>query len=231
MRRRSALVGVMATLGAIGSAFTVVGPAWGQDSPLTSAPASSQAAPEASPSTTMAATPILTSTTMAATPAVPPTAPASGAARTAVAALPVAVAPEVPLVVAAAASGLPAQTVSCADFTSQEEAQAALDADPRDPNGLDGDGDGEACDDLPRRGGVAGGPAGGGAQTPATTATTRAQTTTTQARSTAATGSSTPRMATTGRNTLSHAGLGAGSLILGVLLVRQAKRRREAATC
>ena len=228
MRRGSWLVGVMATLGAIGPAFTGVGPAWGQDSP----PASNQAAPEASPSTTMAATPILTSTTMAATPAVPPSAPASGAARTAVAALPAAVAPEVPLVAAAAVSGLPAQTVSCADFTYQEEAQAALDADPRDPNGLDGDGDGVACDDLPRRGGVAGGPAGGGAQTPGTTATTGApaQTTTTQARSTAATGSSTPRMATTGRNTLSQAGLGAGSLLLGVLLVRQAKRRRQAAT-
>lgn len=41
--------------------------------------------------------------------------------------------------------------VSCDDFTYQEEAQAVFDADPSDPNRLDGDGDGTACDDLPLR--------------------------------------------------------------------------------
>ena len=38
--------------------------------------------------------------------------------------------------------------LSCADFTSQAEVQAALDADPSDPNGLDADGDGVACNEL-----------------------------------------------------------------------------------
>ena len=37
-----------------------------------------------------------------------------------------------------------------ADFGFQEEAQAVLEADPSDPNGLDGDdGDGIACENLP----------------------------------------------------------------------------------
>ena len=33
----------------------------------------------------------------------------------------------------------------CSDYASQLEAQAVLDGDPSDPNGLDGDGDGVAC--------------------------------------------------------------------------------------
>ncbi len=40
---------------------------------------------------------------------------------------------------------------SCASFTYQEDAQAALDSDPTDPAGLDADGDGFACDSLPKR--------------------------------------------------------------------------------
>jgi hypothetical protein len=36
-------------------------------------------------------------------------------------------------------------------FGYQDEAQAVLDADPTDPNGLDGDGNGIACEDLPIR--------------------------------------------------------------------------------
>jgi len=36
--------------------------------------------------------------------------------------------------------------LDCSDFGSQAEAQAALDADPSDPNGLDAEGDGEACE-------------------------------------------------------------------------------------
>lgn len=45
-----------------------------------------------------------------------------------------------------------AQTdLNCDDFSSQEEAQAVLDADPSDPHGLDGnDDDGLACEGLPR---------------------------------------------------------------------------------
>ena len=38
--------------------------------------------------------------------------------------------------------------LDCADFGSREEAQAALDADPTDPSGLDADGDGLACEEL-----------------------------------------------------------------------------------
>ena len=41
--------------------------------------------------------------------------------------------------------------LDCADFAFQEDAQAVLDADPSDPNGLDGDNDGIACEDLPHR--------------------------------------------------------------------------------
>lgn len=41
---------------------------------------------------------------------------------------------------------------NCSDFTYQEEAQAVYDADPSDPNGLDGnDNDGIACESLPHR--------------------------------------------------------------------------------
>ncbi len=36
--------------------------------------------------------------------------------------------------------------LDCADFSSQAEAQAEFDADPTDPNGLDADSDGEACE-------------------------------------------------------------------------------------
>ncbi len=38
---------------------------------------------------------------------------------------------------------------NCSDFGSQAEAQAVLSADPSDPNGLDGDNDGVACESLP----------------------------------------------------------------------------------
>lgn len=39
-----------------------------------------------------------------------------------------------------------AADLDCGDFASREEAQAALDADPSDPNRLDGDDDGIACE-------------------------------------------------------------------------------------
>lgn len=44
---------------------------------------------------------------------------------------------------------LPMGDVDCSDFTTQEEAQAVLDANPNDPNYLDGEGDGVACESLP----------------------------------------------------------------------------------
>jgi micrococcal nuclease len=40
-------------------------------------------------------------------------------------------------------------TYDCSDFATQEEAQAVFDADPSDPNGLDSDGDGVVCEELP----------------------------------------------------------------------------------
>lgn len=45
-----------------------------------------------------------------------------------------------------AASPALAQDLDCGSFGSQAEAQAALDADPSDPNLLDSDGDGIACE-------------------------------------------------------------------------------------
>lgn len=51
----------------------------------------------------------------------------------------------------------------CADFDTQEEAQAEYDSDPSDPSGLDADSDGEACEELGSGdGGGTGGGTGGG---------------------------------------------------------------------
>lgn len=41
--------------------------------------------------------------------------------------------------------------LNCRDFTYQEEAQAVYDADESDPNELDGNDDGIACESLPHR--------------------------------------------------------------------------------
>ena len=41
--------------------------------------------------------------------------------------------------------------MDCGDFTDQEDAQAVLDQDHSDPNRLDNDDDGEACETLPHR--------------------------------------------------------------------------------
>ena len=40
------------------------------------------------------------------------------------------------------------QDLDCADFATQAEAQAEFDAEPSDPNGLDADDDGIACEEL-----------------------------------------------------------------------------------
>ena len=49
------------------------------------------------------------------------------------------------------ASTVSAQSVEldCVDFATQWEAQAVYDQNPSDPNELDGDEDGEACEALP----------------------------------------------------------------------------------
>lgn len=44
---------------------------------------------------------------------------------------------------------LPPGDLDCADFATQQEAQQTLDADPSDPYGLDGEGDGIPCESLP----------------------------------------------------------------------------------
>jgi competence protein ComEC len=43
----------------------------------------------------------------------------------------------------------PTGDLDCADFATQEEALAVLEANPSDPNYLDGEGDGIACESLP----------------------------------------------------------------------------------
>jgi hypothetical protein len=45
--------------------------------------------------------------------------------------------------------GDPSGDLDCADFATQEEAQAELEKDPSDPNRLDADDDGKACEELP----------------------------------------------------------------------------------
>ncbi len=47
------------------------------------------------------------------------------------------------------ASAQGAEELDCVDFATQAEAQAAYDQDPNDPNSLDGDEDGVACEALP----------------------------------------------------------------------------------
>jgi len=55
-----------------------------------------------------------------------------------------------------------AQNLDCVDFSSQGEAQVSLDADLSDPNGLDRDNDGIACESLLRGGGSTSGNASAG---------------------------------------------------------------------
>ncbi len=68
------------------------------------------------------------------------------------------------LAVASPAGATHPGDVDCGDFTYQEEAQAHLDAHPSDPDNLDADGDGIACETLPHR-------PGGGAPAPQPTPT------------------------------------------------------------
>src|SRR5215217_4347150 len=50
---------------------------------------------------------------------------------------------------------------NCSSFATQEEAQAVFNSDPSDPNGLDGDNDGSACEELPSGGNVISNPGSG----------------------------------------------------------------------
>ena len=111
---------------------------------------------------------------------------------------------------------------NCDNFRSQEEAQAELNRDPSDPNGLDADGNGIACEELPSRGPVA-------------TNTTLAEGTTTTIPSTSTTvGSSapatttttTPELATTGPQTAPLSLTGTTLVGLGAVMAMYSYRRR-----
>ncbi|HVW41139.1 MAG TPA: calcium-binding protein [Amycolatopsis sp.] len=72
----------------------------------------------------------------------------------------------------------------CSDFQYQEDAQAVYDANPSDPNGLDGnDNDGIACESLPHRP-VAQTPPVTGTKTSKPSTSTKAPTSTTTTKST-----------------------------------------------
>jgi Excalibur calcium-binding domain len=86
-------------------------------------------------------------------------------------------------------------TLNCSDFTFQEDAQAEFDRDPSDPNNLDADNDGIACEDLPSRG-------NGTTTTTGTTGTSTTGTTGTTGRTTGTTGTTgAPTGTTTGGST------------------------------
>ena len=62
-----------------------------------------------------------------------------------------------------------AADLNCSDFATQQQAQAEYDRDPSDPNGLDRDDDGIACETRPSGGSVVAEDdttMGGGAQVP-----------------------------------------------------------------
>jgi len=64
------------------------------------------------------------------------------------------------LVVGTASAAGAQETLNCSDFQYQDDAQAALDENPSEPNGLDDDNDFIACESLPSRGSTPGGTAG-----------------------------------------------------------------------
>jgi hypothetical protein len=107
------------------------------------------------------------------------------------------------LVVAPAAL---AQDVDCPEL-SQGEAQAILEADPSDPNRLDADNDGIACEDS------AGGGDGGSAMTATPTATASPTATATPTAAASATATATTALPATGG--ASVLALGAGALLVG----------------
>jgi hypothetical protein len=190
-------------------------------------PAPAAAPTSTTASTTSTTTPEPTTTTTAApTTTAPPATTATAATATATAFRPAGIVETAPVLVASQAAAVvaaPAQTpdtLNCESFATQEQAQAAYDREPNDPHRLDEDGDGIACESLPRS------PTAGGATAttrPAATATTRAAAaTTTTARP------RTPNMATTGRSTVAPSVFGTAFVFLGTLLVRSGRSRQLA---
>ena len=101
----------------------------------------------------------------------------------------------------------------CRDFASQSEAQAVLRADPTDPNGLDDDKDGVACDEFDY------GPAVGTLRGSAATSGSATSSGSTGGVGTA--GASGP-IAKTGTSSAELVLLGIGAILLGALIVRMA---------
>lgn len=125
-----------------------------------------------------------------------------------------------------------AADLDCSDFAFQEDAQAELDADPTDPNGLDGnDDDGLACESLPSRGTT---PPSSSTSSSSTSSTSSSSTSSTSTsiggRTTPTTQRSTPvpvdQLAATGASPLPIALMGTGLVLVGAILMRGGRRRK-----
>lgn len=117
-------------------------------------------------------------------------------------------------------------STNCGNYPFQEDAQAALDADPSDPNNLDGDNDGIACEDNPRRGAVVPTTIPGPPSTtvaPVPTSTTLATTTTTVGTTTTTTTSMADTGASVGRTSLT----GVAMVVGGSAMVALSRRKER----
>lgn len=105
---------------------------------------------------------------------------------------------------------------NCSDFQFQEDAQAVLNADPSDPNNLDGNDDGVACEDLPHRprAGLVQPPLNGGGSSTATPAAS-------------STGSQRGLARTGASETRQEAGLAMAALVVGFTLIHWTRRHRR----
>jgi hypothetical protein len=100
----------------------------------------------------------------------------------------------------------------CRDFASQSEAQAVLRADPTDPNGLDDDEDGVACDEFdygPAVGTLRGSAATSGSASSGSGSTGSVRT-----------ADASGAIAKTGTSSAELVLLGIGAILLGALIVR-----------
>ena len=118
----------------------------------------------------------------------------------------------------------------CSDFAYQDEAQEHLDADPSDPDGLDPDRDGVACEELPSDPAFGDDdPALGGddepVDDPTTATTTTAAPTTTTARAASTTSAAkVPTTPKTGSSIDAQLVAAAGCVLVGLALARVGRR-------